>query len=120
MRTSLLLVTFSILFLSACSKPEEPWIPASKGMTVSPYKSDPVNGKRYLDVIYENFSMDTVQKIRYELITLKGNHEDTVLREIEPEKILLPGIRHLVPRPIGEPEADFDGVHAGKVWIIKN
>ena len=85
-----------------------------------PYKSDPENGKQYLNVIYENIGSDAYRKIKYQLIMRTGTKTDTVVNTIIPETVFKPKEKHLVPRYIGEPEAKFDEVKVGKVWVVKD
>lgn len=106
------------LGLSSCGKeaPED-WT-TSPGVTVT---ATPVveDGKHFLNIIYENFGQDTVRKIKYELITTQQGKVDTTTKEIDPPTLFRPKDRHLVPRAIGEKEANYDEVHVGKVWVVK-
>ncbi len=111
-----LLVTASAL---SCGKTvEEPWV-LSKEIGVTAYKSDPENGKQYLEVIYENSGSANIRKLKIELIERTGNKFDTIMKEITPEQIFHPKDRHLAKRPVGEPVATFDEVMVGRVWIVK-
>jgi hypothetical protein len=104
--------------LTACKDQPENWEKAPKGLQVSVYKDDE-EGKPYLTTLYENFSNDTILKIRYELFLEKNGHTDTVMKEIDPPKILRPKDRHSVPRHIGEDTISVDEVHVGQVWVVK-
>ena len=116
--TFICIVLFSI---GGCKKSsdDEVWV-LTKDVIIQPYKSDPVDGKQYLDVIYENVGNETFRKIKYELIRRTGSTIDTSERIIIPETILQPKERHLIPPHIGRTPATFDEVKAGKVWVVKD
>lgn len=113
----MLFVASSFSFSACKSDPEETW-EKSPGLQISVYK-DYENGKPYLTTLYENFGKDTIEKIRFELILETKGHFDTVLKEINPPKVLRPKDRHSVPRHIGEDTLAADYVHVGKVWAVK-
>ncbi len=100
-----------------CSSEKDKWV-KSPGLEVSVYK-EYEDGKPYLTVFYENFGEDTIEKIRYQLISIKGNHADTTWREINPPRLLEPKDRHTVPRHIGEDTVSADEVHVGQVLAVK-
>ena len=104
---------------SGCKKADsdEVWV-ETNDIVIMPYKSDPKDGKQYLEVIYENVGKDAYRKIKYQLIRKYGNRMDTSERIILPETVFMPKERHLVPRHIGQSEANFDDVKAGKVWAV--
>jgi hypothetical protein len=106
--------------LSACGtdKDVDEWT-TSPGVVVTAYKTDPENGKQFLNVIYENDGKDTVDKIKYELITTTNGKVDTTTRVIDPGAHLKPKDRHLVKRGVGEEPVTFDEVRVGKVWVRK-
>ncbi len=117
---------FSVLFplvaslslgISGCSEPEPRW-EKSPGVEITAQKQYE-NGKPYLIVFYENFGVDTIEKIRYQLITETKGHIDSTVREIDPPELLRPKDRHMVPRQIGEDTIAADEVRAGKVWVVK-
>jgi hypothetical protein len=105
--------------IGGCKKAgdDEVWV-ETKDVVVMPYKSDPENGKQYLDIIYENTGNDTYHKIKFQLIRRYGVKFDTVERIIVPETVFLPKEKHLLPRHIGQSAATFDEVKAGKVWGV--
>jgi hypothetical protein len=115
---TLLLVVCCASVLAACKAKEEPW-EETRSINVNAYKTDPENGKQYLQVLYENLGKDTIEQIKYELIKLHGTKADTAIRIIEPPKVFVPGERHIVPRQVGQSPADFDAVAVGKIWVIK-
>lgn len=90
----------------------------SPGVEVSVQK-DYDNGKPYLTVFYENFGVDTIKKIRYQLISITKGHSDTVEKEIDPVELLRPKDRHVLPRAIGEDTLAAEEVRAGQVWVVK-
>ncbi|MFI5263220.1 MAG: hypothetical protein ACHQM6_01755 [Candidatus Kapaibacterium sp.] len=115
-------IAFIIILLTgiiSCKKAsdDEVWVETSD-IVIQPYKSDPVDGKQYLDVIYENVGHDTYRKIKYQLIRRTGTKIDTTERIILPETVFVPKDKHLVPRHIGQSVATFDEVKAGKVWGV--
>jgi hypothetical protein len=113
------LLVLGLFTISSCTKgPDVQW-DASPGVTISAFKSDPENGKQYLTIMYENFGKDTISRFKYELITTKGSKVDTLVKEFEPPVLLKPKDRHIIPRGIGQPPADFDEVAIGKVWVEK-
>jgi len=111
------LALLCVTIASCNSKKEEPWT-KSPGVEVSVVK-EYEDGKPYLTVFYENFGADTIQKIRYEYITVTHGHTDTTLKVITPPELLLPKDRHTVPRSIGEDTVKADEVHVGEVWVMK-
>jgi len=120
MRNSILFVTllFSLLVYAGCKNENaEEWT-TSPGVTVT---ATPVeeNGKKYLNIIYENYGQDTISRIKYELITVKGSKSDTTVKQINPPELFFPKDRHLVPRAIGEREFTDDAAMIGQVWVIK-
>jgi hypothetical protein len=126
MKTLRLLTPFFVVLLCAgvvtsCKKgsSDDAWV-ETKDVTFIVDKSNPENGKQYLEVIYENAGSYSVHKIKYQLITRTGGKIDTVEKIIVPDEIFKPKDRHLVPRAIGEPPATFDEVHVGKVWVVKD
>jgi hypothetical protein len=112
------LFLFITVAASACKSESEDWV-KSPGIEISVYK-EYENGKPYLTVFYENFGQDTVEKIKYQLISIKDKHADTTVREIIPPKLLRPKDRHTVPRHIGEDTVAAEEVHVGQVWVVKN
>ena len=117
MKLFLPLAAAFLCLAASCKAPEEQW-EKSPGVEVSVDK-EYENGKPYLTIFYENFGQDTVEKIRYELISETKGHLDTTLKEIDPPKLLRPKDRHTVPRHIGEDTVAADHVGVGKVWVIK-
>lgn len=97
---------------------KEEWEIAPKEVVISPYKSPEADGT-YLNVIYENFSQDTIRKLKYELITTTNGIIDTIEREIILKQRLKPKDRHLVTRPVSEKPINYDEVGVGRVWIVK-
>lgn len=106
------------IVFSACKDEPETWVKGPRGLAISVYK-DYDAGKPYLTTLYENFSQDTILKIRYQLILENKGHYDTVMKEIDPPKILHPKDRHSVPRHIGEDTLAAEAVHVGQVWVVK-
>jgi hypothetical protein len=108
-----------LVSVEGCKKAsdDEVWI-ETRDVVIQPYKSDPKDGKQYLDVIYENVGSDTYRKIKYQLIRRTGTTVDTTERIILPETVFLPTEKRLVPRHIGQSPVTFDEVKAGKVWGI--
>jgi hypothetical protein len=98
-------------------KDTDSWV-ESKDVSITAYKSDPENGKQYLDVIYENVGQKDISKLKIELITSTKGKTDTITKEITPETILHPKDKHLAQRPIGAPAAMFDNVSVGRVWVV--
>jgi hypothetical protein len=116
---ALLVVVCCLTVLSSCKTKELLWVPTGD-VLVNAYKTDnEKDGKRYLQILYENTGRDTVEQIKYELIKLHGTKADTDVRIIEPPQIFLPSQRHIVPRQTGQGPADFDAVTVGRVWVIK-
>jgi hypothetical protein len=116
-------IVYASLFLSlsgaiGCKSESEEW-DKSPGVEISVYK-EYENGKPYLTVFYENFGQDTIEKIKYQLISIKDKRADTTVREIIPPKLLRPKDRHTVPRHIGEDTVAADEVHVGQIWVVKN
>ncbi len=105
------------LVVLGCSKPKDEWV-KSPGLEVSVAK-EIEDGKPYLTVFYENFGDDTIERIRYQLISITKGVADTTLKEIDPPDLLRPNDRHTVPRAIGEDTVSADEVHVGKVWVVK-
>lgn len=118
MRYSVVLLLTTVMMLSCSKSDDQPWV-LTKDIAVTAYKSDPENGKQYLDMIYENTGPETIRMLKIELLERTGSKVDTVVREISPEKLVHPKDRHLAKRPIGEPVATFDEVTIGRVWIVK-
>lgn len=116
-RISVLLL-LSLTLVTCKNDSGDTWV-ETKEVTITPYKSDPENGKQYLDIIYENASQSTIRRIKVELLERTGSKVDTVVKMITPTEIFKPKDRHLVKRPIGESPATFDEVTVGKVWIVK-
>jgi hypothetical protein len=119
MRTSKLAIPFLFLTLASGCKNEnaEEWT-TSQGVTVTALPVEE-NGKKYLNIFYENFGQDTVSRIKYTLITMKGGKADTAEKQINPTELFYPKDRHLVPRAIGEKEYDGDQVMVENVLVIK-
>jgi hypothetical protein len=110
-----------LLSLSACKKSgdTDQWT-ESTDVNILAYKSDPENGKRYLNIIYENVGHETYRKIKYELFLHAGAKADTIEKIIIPTTVLGPKDRRLVARNIGEEEAKWDEVKVGKIWVVKD
>jgi hypothetical protein len=102
---------------TGCSSPEERW-EKSPGVEVSVDK-EYINGKPYLTVFYENFGADTIEKLRYQLITDTKGRIDTIMKEINPPVLLKPKDRHVMPRTIGEDTVTADAVRVGQTWVVK-
>ncbi len=113
-----LVISLSAVLMSCGKHDDDHWI-ESKDVAIIAYKSDPENGKQYLDVIYENLTTVNISKIKVLLVETKGTKVDTVERIIIPENIFKPKDRHLAKRPIGAPEATFDNIAVAKVWYVK-
>lgn len=115
-------VTALALGLSSCSANENAggeWVEADKKQVIiSPY-FDNTNNEKFLNVIYENFSQDTIRKLKYQLITFEGGKVDTNEREIILKERLKPQDKHLVERATTEKPVTYDRVEVGKVWIKK-
>jgi len=111
------LIVFGVLVLSSCGEKDLKW-EKSPGLEVSVVK-EYENKKPYLTVFYENFGNDTIEKIRYELISITKGVVDTTMKEIDPPELLRPKDRHTVPRQIGEDTVRADEVHVGQVWVVK-
>ncbi len=79
-----------------------------------------IDGKPYLTVFYENFGEDTVERIRYQLISVTNGKADTEMKEIIPPVLLRPKDRHVMPHPIGLDTLTAESVHAGQVWVVKD
>jgi hypothetical protein len=103
--------------LTGCSSHEERW-EKSPGVEVSVDK-EYINGKPFLTVFYENFGADTIEKLRYQLITETKGRIDTTLKEIDPPVLLKPKDRHVMPRTIGEDTVTADAVRVGQTWVVK-
>lgn len=99
------------------SAPKEEWT-KSANVTVTAMMS-PEEGKNYLNIIYENFGVDTIVKLKYELLTHHGEKWDTAVKIIEPPVLFKPKDRHLVPRAIGEEPTTADEATVGQVWVVK-
>jgi hypothetical protein len=112
---TILLITVS---LGCNQEPKDDWV-TSPGVSVTPTMIED-NGKKYLQVIYENFGEDTLTKMRYELVGIKGGKADTTIKDITLPKLMRPKDRHVVPHPIGAQPVDYDEVRAGKVWVVKS
>jgi hypothetical protein len=106
-----------IALLTGCSSQEQRW-EKSPGVEVTVEK-EYIDGKPFLTVFYENFGVDTIEKIRYQLITDTKGKLDTIMKEIDPPVLLRPKDRHVVPRAIGEDTVSADEVRAGQVWVVK-
>jgi hypothetical protein len=119
MRLSAVILCVFLANITACKKAtdDEVWV-ETKDIVIMPYKSDPVDGKQYLDVIYENVGKDTYRKIKYQLIRRIGAKIDTTERIILPETVFTPKEKRLIPRHIGQSPAMFDEVKSGKIWAI--
>ncbi len=113
-----LLPGIAALCAISCSTPTNDNWEKSPGVTVTVFKEYEQN-KPYLTVLYENFGQDTVEKIRYQLINETRGKFDTVLKEIDPPKLLRPKDRHSVARQIGEDTVSAEYVHVGQVWVVK-
>lgn len=119
-----LLAAFLCIFFSlanGCKKEADadPWIETNE-IAIMAYKSNPENGKEYLNIIYENTGHDTYRKIKYQLFIRTGTKTDTVEKTIIPTTVFAPKERRLIPRHIGEEPVTFDEVKPGKVWAIKD
>jgi hypothetical protein len=117
----LLLTTTATIGLAGCGTSDKPenWQEADKKLVIiSPY-IDSATGERFLNVIYENFSEDTIRKLKYELIAHEAGKVDTIEKEIILKKRLLPKDRHLVTRTATEKPVTYERVESGKVWIVK-
>jgi hypothetical protein len=106
-----------IALLTGCSSQEQRW-EKSPGVEVTVEK-EYIDGKPFLTVFYENLGIDTIEKIRYQLITDTKGKLDTIMKEIDPPVLLRPKDRHVVPRAIGEDTVSADEVRAGQVWVVK-
>jgi hypothetical protein len=115
----IVVLLFVSLTIAACNKGDSDNWTETRDITIMAYKSDPENGKQYLDVIYENGSQFNIRKVKVELFEHTGTKVDTVIKTITPTEVLKPKDRHLAKRPIGEPPATFDAVTVGKVWVVK-
>jgi hypothetical protein len=117
-----ILMIVASMFTAGCKmgsgSNSDEWV-ASPGVTITPTIYED-GGKKYLQVMYENFGVDTLERIKYELIGIKGEKRDTTVKEITLKKLMRPKDRHVVPRAIGQDPVDFDEVHTGKVWVIKD
>lgn len=118
MNHRIVLLLVCAMLLSCAKTAKEPWVLSTK-VPITAYKSDPENGKQYLEIIYENADTVDIQMLKIELLEQTGAKVDTVIREVTPEKIVHPKERHLVKRPIGEAPATFNDVMVGRVWIVK-
>ncbi|MDP4198278.1 MAG: hypothetical protein Q8922_05175 [Bacteroidota bacterium] len=106
-----------LALLASCKSEPEKW-EKSPGLEITVFR-DYDAGKPYITTLYENFGKDTIEKIRYQLILETKGHFDTVMKEIDPPKLLHPKDRHSVPRAIGEDTLAADYVHVGQVWAVK-
>ena len=113
----ILVIAAITALIAGCSSPEDQWV-KSPGVEVTVDK-EYINGKPFLTVFYENFGADTIEKIRYQLITVTNGRTDTTMKEIDPPVLFKPKDRHVVPRAIGEDTVKADEVHAGQVWVVK-
>ncbi len=77
------------------------------------------NGKPYLQVYYDNFGVDTIRRLKYQLITVTKGHVDTTMKEVDLDDLLRPKDRHIVPRAIGEDTLAADEVSVGQIWVVK-
>jgi hypothetical protein len=123
-RTLLTSITTTALLpflISACSSAGEPdkWQLANNEEVIIDTYIDSSTGERYLNVIYRNFSKDSIRKLKYELITFENGKFDTSEREIILERRLLPQDARLVARRQTEKPVTYDRVESGKVWIVK-
>jgi hypothetical protein len=120
-RTSIAFFCIILASISGCKKAADTdaWT-ETNDVSILAYKSDPENGKRYLNIIYENAGNETYRKIKYQLFIRTGTRIDTVEKIIIPTTVLIPKDRRLVPRNIGEEEAMWDEVKVGKVWVVKD
>ena len=100
-----------------CSVRQDHW-EKSPGVEITAEKTYE-DGKPYLQVFYENFGVDTIRKIRYQLISETKGHFDTVIHEIDPVELFRPKDRHVVPRSIGQDTLAAEEVHTGQVWVVK-
>lgn len=119
--TSIISAALMAVIMSGCKSENASdynWV-KSPGVEVTAER-EIIDGKPYLTVFYENFGEDTVEKIRYQLISITGGKADTELREIDPPVLLRPKDRHVMPHPIGLDTLTAESVHAGKVWVVKN
>jgi hypothetical protein len=114
-----IIVSLILIGIYSCknSDDQEVWT-ETKSVAITPYKSDPEDGKQYLDIIYENVGNEVYRKIKFQLIRRTGTKYDTTERVILPETIVKPNDKRLIPRRIGQPVATFDDVKAGKVWVV--
>ncbi|MDP4219761.1 MAG: hypothetical protein Q8916_07670 [Bacteroidota bacterium] len=121
LRTSAAFFCFLLTTVTGCKNDPatDAWA-ESHDIAILAYKSDPENGKQYLNVIYENTGKDTYRKIKYQLIERTGTKTDTLENIIIPETILMPKEKRLVPRHIGESPATWDEVQVGKIWVVKD
>lgn len=114
---------FCIIFtvIGGCKKDADtdPWM-QTNDVEIIAYKSNPENGKQYLNVIYENVGHDTYRKIKYQLFIRTGSKTDSVEKVIIPTTVFLPKDKRLVPKSIGEEPATWDEVKVGKIWVVKD
>lgn len=119
--TSVISAAVMAMIMSGC-KPESAsyykW-EKSPGVEVTAER-EIIDGKPYLTVFYENFGEDTIEKIRYQLISTTGTKSDTEMKEIDPPVLLRPKDRHVMPHPIGIDTLTADAVKAGQVWVVKS
>lgn len=110
-----------LAIISGCKKDADTdsWA-ETNDIAIIAYKSNPENGKQYLNIIYENVGHETYNKIKYQLFIHTGVKTDTVEKVIVPTKVLLPKEKRLVPRNIGEEPATWDDVKVGKIWVVKD
>jgi hypothetical protein len=107
--------------VTGCKKDADidPW-EETNDVSIIAYKSNPENGKQYLNVIYENVGHDTYRKIKYQLFIRTGAKTDTVEKTIIPTTVFLPKDKRLVPKNIGAEPATWDEVKVGKIWAVKD
>lgn len=107
--------------IAGCSTSGEPdqWQEANKKEVIIDAYIDSSSGERYLNVIYKNFSQDSIRKLKYELITYENGKVDTSEREVILERRLLPQDARLVARRQTEKPVTYERVESGKVWIVK-
>lgn len=110
-------VGIAALAFAGCNAQHDQWV-KSPGLEITAEKTYE-DGKPYLQVFYENFGNDTIQRIRYQLILITNGKADTEMREIDPPDLLRPKDRHVVPRAIGQDTLAADEIHVGKVWVVK-
>ncbi len=112
-------LSFALLAAGAvgCSSQSDKW-EKSPGLEVTVYK-EYEDGKPYMTVFYENFGQDTIEKIKYQLISITKGKADTSWNIIDPPRLLEPKDRHTVPRHVGEDTVTADEIHVGQVLAVK-